>query len=594
MFLACLFGGLAVTGTKVLPVAMRDQPHRYAVGLGLGLFGLITLFFALGSLGLLSRPLLWSLVVGALAYSFYSRLGVPRWSLRALPLTPFEWALLGLFVMAAISHLLFGYAPPTGEDELGYQIALPLLYAQKGKWVVTPDNPLSYYPLNFQLLLAGLIVWRGAMIAKAAVWATGLFSASALWIFTCGTLKRDRRVAWLAVTLFYTAPLVTSLSGITSADLLSIAFALLTFSVACSVQNDASLPRLWVMSALSAAGMGTRPYALAWVAAVAVAMVILDRRPKAAFLYLVFTGFLYSPWPIRNFILTGNPVYPQFIGHGFASDPFFAAMGQRDKTAFSTVFWIPWVSTLNANTFLWGSGPLLMAFLPAAWLKPDPSGTRTRLTVLAVLTLLFTFLFPLHGSRYFGAGYALLAILAAMGVNHLLVEGGFTKRVVQAIVLLILLVPQSLLGIYFAAKRVPYVMGRQSADAYLQQNYTIYEGYAMMQFIHEHVPAGSAIHYIGLAAPPTFYYSQWPMTATPRYAPAFYEQSAQQMARQLTADGVAYLLVQKNALAWNPDGSSTYTGLPALPIHFPAWKAPWFEKVAETEDSFLFKVATLV
>ena len=278
-----------------------------ACALGLGL--LCGIIFLLGIQGLL-KP--WVLGVLAVALGLWGARplgGLVRSALQSRqaapePWTVFEKTLLLILAAMALSHFLYSYAPPTADDELTYQIALPRLYATAGRFVSTPDNMASFYPLNAQLLYAAVLSVGNALSVKTLLWAFGMLVLAAIWILGRRRLGMSRAAALLAVTLFAVMPYTTSLSGVTSSDFMDVFVELMAFNV-LFMAAPASGRRVILAGILGGVGMGTRPYAGAWVVAMAVLLCLRDRRWQEAALFLGVSALVFSPWPLRNGVLTG-------------------------------------------------------------------------------------------------------------------------------------------------------------------------------------------------------------------------------------------------------------------------------------------------
>jgi hypothetical protein len=300
-------------------------------------------------------------------------------------------------------------------------------------------------------LYSVLFLFRKALIVKVFVWFSGLLAGAALWLFARRHLRLERRTSLLALTLFTLMPFTTSLHGITSADLLNLFFELLTLSLLWEPRAARRLPIAALAGVFGGLSLGTRPYSLMWVLALALLMTLFDRRFKETFVFLFVAGLVYCPWPLRDLVWTGNPFYPVALWKGAAADPYLVAgSGHAYANLLSEFIRLPLF--LSSGPLIWGMGVLPFALAPMAFCEKDKNLATWRLGFLTILILILTMALPFRNARYFGQAFPLLALFGAMGFENF--EAGLSpafQKGWRGWILLMLVVPNLAMSVYFGA-----------------------------------------------------------------------------------------------------------------------------------------------
>ena len=326
LLLLAIFTGLSL---RFVRFNTLRPPLQLLGACGFGLLLFSYLLFALGQFSLLKTPVFLSVLVLLACFAYRPVRDLLPSSTYRLTLPDFqsiEKVLLALILLVALFNFLFGFAPPTGDDELAYHISLPVLYIKMGTMVNVPTLLQSYFYLNGELLYTGVLLLRDIFAVKAMVWLSGLLVVWALYYFAREHLRFERKYALLAVALAYTCPMMTSLHGTTSSDLFNLFLTLVSANLYWEWRQTKSRKLLVLMAVLGGAAIGFRNYAVNWVIPMMAVILLLDRRPLDAFLFGFIAVCVFSPWPIRDFILTGNPFYPSAYWASAATDPYHLAM----------------------------------------------------------------------------------------------------------------------------------------------------------------------------------------------------------------------------------------------------------------------------
>ncbi len=587
-----LLTAIAACGIRVLPRAIdtTSLAARWLIGAGFGLWLFSAAMLGLLFLGLLKTPFVYGVIFLVVTIG-YPALQTPSWTLRTL--TPLECVSLIILFLTAISYLIFGYAPALTNDELGYQLSLPVLYAHLGKLIETPDNFCSYYPLGAQVFYTAIVLLHDLLAVKVTVWYTGLLVAGALYLYARQAIRLERPVACLAVVLMYTTPYMASSNGIVSSDLWGLFYLLLTLLVYERWRQNGALSLVVLMGLFAGAGLGVRPYAGAWVVTIILMLLIFDRNWKAALIMSAVAGVVVAPWFLRTTLLTGNPFYPKAFWAGAAEDSFFKAVtGIHDQLSLRYYVMLPLY--ISFGPFMWGSGILPVAFAPfAAWDAPRRQ-RYGRLLFLVLGILFFTSLFPLKYSRYYGQAYPFLAILAAAGIFAALNRlPSWARPALCAVVALFLLVPNLTLAAAFAVKRLPFLTGKQAAWDYVLAGTD--SPTALAPYVKASLPKGSRILCVGSSFAQTLYfYPDHALLGMSQYSLATYQAPEPQLYHRMRKDGIGYLLVW--GFCFNRDASGDYwlQGLQDVTFRIPnPDRSPYLKRLHQERDSVLYELKDL-
>jgi 4-amino-4-deoxy-L-arabinose transferase-like glycosyltransferase len=420
-------------------------------GVGLGLAVLATLVLVLGTLGFMEKV---SWVVALLALLFMglrdlgvllrAAIGAARRARRASWFRVALWAVLGLFLLLNLTR---AFEPPWQYDSLEYHLAAPAAYRDAGRVFFMRDNAYASFPQNMEMLyLLSMNLTgspdRGAILSQMLCAALGFLAAMALRGLVAGVAGKT--TGELAAAIFYTWPAVTLYSGSAYVELPLMFYGTLAlWGLVWSWRRKLTRPgpRGWVILAAAATGlaMGVKYTAallffipiLAWLAATGFAASVAPKEIlRRIGLFVAVSLLCFSPWLIRNFADTDDPVYP-LLYTVFGSTHWDAQKNARWRQAHSPRDLTPGNLVAQAREALFVDSPegerlteaslLLFIFVPFALL------TRrwTRLVALLLagnLALIFAlwFYFTQQNLRFLEAGAPVLAGLSAIGLGAVL------------------------------------------------------------------------------------------------------------------------------------------------------------------------------
>ena len=288
----------------------------------------------------------------------------------------------GMMVTAVITGLgiLFLFyagpvlAPEMGWDAMTYHLRVPSHYIEMHRIYLTPFSLGSFYPFTVEMWFTIGQALGGDGAAKLLNFSFLPLSILALvWL---GRESGNREAGWLAGLLFAALPAAGILSVESYNDLEAASFTLL--AVWASLRP--SIPRIIAAGILCGTAMGCK-YSGIWVVPICLAAGWMGRNGRRVPVIALagsaaVAGLVFSVWPIRNALLTGNPVYPLLRGlfpvGGF--NPYFTP-GEAAKilpvsvpVSFMQVMAglarFPFDFSVNMTAIGALFGPLLFGFLP--------------------------------------------------------------------------------------------------------------------------------------------------------------------------------------------------------------------------------------
>jgi len=241
-----------------------------------------------------------------------------------------------------LSILVLSWVPPVSKDALTHHLAVPKLYLTHGGIYEIPGIMFSYYPMNLDLLYLASLYFGSDIAPKYIHFTFALLTAYLIFRY----LKKwtGTSYALLGAVIFLSIPVIVKLSITVYVDLGLIFFstaALLSFFK--WIETDFKVKYLLFSAVCSGLALGTKYNAL-------IALLLLTlfvpfiyarktlqipgqktggdpeseslRKQRVTAVQIKAMGYgtifalisllIFSPWMLKNFIWTNNPVYPLF------------------------------------------------------------------------------------------------------------------------------------------------------------------------------------------------------------------------------------------------------------------------------------------
>jgi len=355
--------------------------------------------------------------------------------------------------------------PPFGWDDLNYHFTFAVEWLKQGNLntpITISDDPApTYYPVNGSLSYLWLILpLKNVFLADLGQ--IPFFILAFLSVYSLSRkLELERGVAFIAACLFTIIPNYFKQLQIAYVDVMVAALFLACLNFLFSLYKQMSLKNTLIFSACLGLLIGTKTIALLYGGLLFVPFLYLViRNMPRAFVLLVVSilimamlgGFGY----IRNFIETGNPLYPvdvkifgQLIFKGVLDSNTAGAHFKPEDYRLTKLLFH---EGLGVQTLLF-IFPFVFLGLPVVWLRK-----RKHLNFLTIYFLLLPLLFfviyryiiPLANTRY-------LYPLLGCGI----IAGFFTINILRVprILISILVVISALASMSELAKRQELASG---------------------------------------------------------------------------------------------------------------------------------------
>lgn len=312
--------------------------------------------------------------------------------------------------------------PPFGWDCLNYHFTFPVEWMKHANLhnpiTINDDLGPSYYPVNGSLIYLWLAYpLQNVFMADLGQVPFFLLSFIALYGI-CRKLGISKEYSLYAACLFTVTPNYFKQMEIAYVDVMVCAWFLLSCYFLLSFYYQRKLRDAVFFSLGLGMLIGTKTVALPYAAVLFVLFILQSRGSFSyilisAALIILTGGYGY----IRNFIQTGNPLYPlniQFLGHTIFKGVFeksaYATHISRDAYAISKML------------FSEGLGGGLIVFVIPSYLMHIANILKRKLSIEKlfiflmpiVLYLIWRYLIPLANLRYLYAGLAISYIAPFM------------------------------------------------------------------------------------------------------------------------------------------------------------------------------------
>ncbi|MBW1711059.1 MAG: glycosyltransferase family 39 protein [Deltaproteobacteria bacterium] len=414
--------------------------------------------------------------------------------------------------------LLLDLLPPTQRDALIHHLALPKIWLKQGILTDLPWASFSYYPMNLELLYLIPLALGADWGAKIIHHGFGLLTALIVYLY----LKKRLNQNWaiLGSVLFLSTPIVMRLSASAYVDL-GLAFFITASWMAMLEWSSTRRNIFFIISAATLGlGLGTKYNALIALPLLTAGAMVLSAWNGKGFLksglwglaFLFLALIMFSPWLIRNFVLTGNPLYPLY-NHlwglpGVApSDLVVNIFTERHHLYGESLIQILLVPVRaffsgqdHSPRFFDGVLNPILLILPVFALIKTRDRYLRLLGVFVLLWIIAVFFQSTFRIRYMLPILPVLVVLTVYGLHEL--WNFFSRRLTRGLsIVFFTCVLSSFLSLnviwaydfWQKAAPAPYLLGRETRETYLKKSLDHYE---VMDFINRDLPSQSSILFL--------------------------------------------------------------------------------------------------
>ena len=428
---------------------------------------------------------------------------------------------LGL-VVVAISGLLQGMAPPNDYDSLMYHMSQPQFDIEMGRLSIPWDRALGteLFPALAGHLSRLSLATMNAGVAQMLHGMMGLVAALGAAMLTA-RMGYGRVATLLAAIFFLSTRVVIWEMGTVEVDVPLAAFTVLAVLAYHSFRQSGNLGTAVLFGLMIGGGILVKY--LGFVVALAfVPIIVLDllrrRVPFVASLAAAFTALIVlAPHLTRNFLITGNPIFPLFNTifnpgkHQFFQ---FGADGYGTGREFVDLLITPWnmfISPMHLFDGMIYGAPFLLAFAPLILM--DPQKVRHWAAVLLVAGCYYAGWFYLLDSqvRFLLPIMPVMAAMAAVGatLTWRLLSDRLALRAAFFVIALTLGINQAFFVGIYGLLRLPVALGVMDPGTYHLRTPTMNGAfYGTCGYIRENLKPGEL--YFSNLQPHSFYCPQAP------------------------------------------------------------------------------------
>jgi hypothetical protein len=399
-------------GSVVLRLARvrGDIPSldRFVLSCGVGASAVSLLTLACGLVGWLSPWTLAGMLAVAILAKLTARMRHRTWTVlpRAeergtapqvshhvpdrMPGRPGIGMILGSLAVGAflLAMLLGSMLPPTDFDAKTYHLAGPKEFFLNGRITFLPHNVYTSFPFFTEMLtLLAMVLrqdwYRGALAGQVVL--MGFAPLTALALFCAVRRCSNSTAGWLAAVIFLSTPwtyrlaIIPYVEGALSCYLILACYALQRVCEKPDVDHGDSgrLPYLFLTGWFAGSALACKyPGLVSVIAPLGLATLMVARRWPADAAWRGLAAFALGaaltagPWLAKNWLETGNPVYPLAF-HVFGGIDWDDESNARWVAAHSPAGYSPSDiprSLLEVTLRSDWLSPLLFGLAPLAWL----------------------------------------------------------------------------------------------------------------------------------------------------------------------------------------------------------------------------------
>lgn len=444
--------------------------------------------------------------------------------------------LIGITILLLLfTEIILMITPPIARDVLIHHLAIPKLWLKNGGFYEIKWADFSYYPMNIDLFYIIPLYFNNDIIPNFIHMGFGIGTA---WLVYCYLHNKLGRLAGLlGIFVFLSTPIVVRMSTIAYVDLGLVFFTTASFLAYVRWRDGKYKTHKWFFLSAIAMGLalGTKYNALiAWfflsLAIVFVYSRDTERQWKAmgyGAIFFLVSLFVFSPWLIKNIILTGNPLYPLFKGifnissattgggtHSIVPGDTYLGIFKMREMLYGENFWETLLIPIrlffqgqdNSDRYFEGVlNPILLIIVPFAFMNKSFYRDKLFFVFFTGFFILTAFFLDQLRVRYILPVVPVLSILTVMGLINIFnwtISISNRLRNLLVIVLFsifILMMGKNIFYInnYFQNIRpMGYILHKESKDEFITRHD---HSYSAIKYINTHTPENAKIRLVLLA-----------------------------------------------------------------------------------------------
>lgn len=508
--LAWVMAGLGRRLLRWLSVTPCDslETFVFSVGIGSGLLAYAVL--GLGLAGLLYQPVMYGLVAAAALFVWPEWKGVSLVSTLRRALQPFLQTRLGvalalLLLFGVTLNFLGALAPISCSDALALHFGVPKIWLQHHRIGEILFDWESYHAMVVDLLFLLGMALHSDILGALIHW---LFSVLIiLEILSLCARHLPAANPLVAASIFYLSGLVAWEATSGFVDLGLTFYTVLAVHAFLNWKDRGT--RSWVSVSGLCAGLAaaTKYQGLIVPVLLGVLLLLPGMRPRQGLGvwrrlldFVVPVVLLILPWWVKNFVQTGDPMYPIFSA--FRGDPqaqailsWVASVTNAGTSVFDLLA-LPFRLTFSGEAFGHSEliGPLYLSLLPFAAISLRQ---HLPLRVFWLFTLGFSLIWFLtcQQVRYLLPVLPLAAIACSLALERL-VRVGLLVRGAATVALMAALSFGGAVTLVYNAALVPGAFGLEPKDTFLAKRAWFYDD---IRWMNGHLPRDARVLFLARA-----------------------------------------------------------------------------------------------
>jgi hypothetical protein len=449
------------------------------------------------------------------------------------------FVLCAIVVVFFFAEVILNFTPPISRDALVHHLAVPKIWLKHGGFYEIPWAEYSYYPVYINLLYLVCLYLKNDIAPKFIHLGFGITTAWLINVYL--KQKLGRNWGLLGMVIFVTTPIVVWLSTSAYVDLGMTFFT--TGSVLAFIRwRDSEYSEFkWFLIASLCMGIAIGSKYNALIAWFIVTLMVIFRYVRDTnkqmvalrygLLFFVIAALVASPWYVKNYLQTGNPFYPLFNGffklihHHPDLDVLQGQVIDKNETIdffkmreamYGESFWETLLIPIrmffqgkdSSYQYFQGSlNPILIIFLPFTWLNRRYGKDKMFFVCFTVIFIFMAYFLTQKQVRYILPVLPFLSILAVMGIKDVLdklngetflssLQLGKNVKSIAKILLFTVVAVLLILNLNYLKSRIntikpfPYVMGKETKEAFLKRHLLHYDA---VEYINNNLPMDAKI-----------------------------------------------------------------------------------------------------
>lgn len=463
--------------------------------IGFGVLSLLTLFLGLFwkiNATIISIKLIFGIILFSKSIILWIKSALSSLKSTLKETSCFEIIIIIYLITIFLIQLLQSMAPPVKYDALIYHLTLPKVYLMQEKISDIPWLVMSGMPQTTEMLYFDVMSVAGESAPLILNWSFGLLTAIGLFSFLKEKLSLTSALVGVA-SLFSGYTLVSSLSW----GYVDWAACLFGFGMVVYLNQfliDKSRSMIFLSGLFAGLAFSTKyPAGVLFLCGFFVLSFFLWKN-KIRFIsfipqYLFGASIFVIPWLMKNFVLTGNPVYPFFFASGaMDSTRIRVYQGAMPFGNLMDLFLLPIRATIfgidGTEGYSVSIGPFFLAFsilVVLGWEKIK-SVEKKQILYWAIFSMIGIGIWAVGNqisgyliqTRFYYGLFPAFSILAAYGYDNLkknMINNQRLLSVAHLIIIFMLMLNSAQIIKEFARKNtLSYLFGFADRQSYLEHN----------------------------------------------------------------------------------------------------------------------------